>query len=139
MKDSINQKITKRKVHAIDSARGIPNHLVEERCINARSRSVGNRCGSRKFMRKVSMKQCFTVLVRYYAQNPDFYEFLRRQYILEQKINFYMMIRTVQASLSVGQLTASRKSQSNAIKLIDIALIEPATRTKKKSTVRQQE
>ena len=33
MKDSINRKAQQERVHAIDSTRGVPNQLVEQRCI----------------------------------------------------------------------------------------------------------
>ena len=79
---------------AIDSTRGIPNCLAEERCIDAKSSAEIH-----------AKSECFTALVRYVVRVPVcpksgfLRSFTAMEYrVLEQKINFY--VPEEQASLS---------------------------------------
>ena len=94
-------------VHAIDSTTGIPNCLVEERCSEKRVR---------KFMRKVSAlpRSATSTLVGPKSGFLQPYSATSSQYILGQKINFYVIKEAMVRSASrIGSTVNSQYAKAN--------------------------
>ena len=111
MKDSINRKAQRevqrkstRRVHAIDSTRGMTKHLVEQRrCIKCK-KQLGNPCES---------------------EHEALLRSTRYEYTSTPKIRISTVL--YEASLLVRQLTASRKSRRIANQ-VPMAKPKPTTK-----------